>query len=95
MIRLSRAMAVWEGIGNWSRRRSLGRKLAFALTLAALGFAFATYAAITGSSPLGADTRVVLILLQIDLVLFLKILGIVNRFTGNIMNFSIIEFRVS
>ena len=41
---------------NWGRRYSLGRKLSIALTIVALGFAFATYATITGSSPLGADT---------------------------------------
>jgi two-component system nitrogen regulation sensor histidine kinase NtrY len=61
---------------EWVRRYSLGRKLAITLTIVALGFAFATYATITGSSPLGADTRTVLILLQIDLVLFL-LLGLV------------------
>lgn len=61
---------------DWGRRYSLGRKLAIALTIVALGFAFATYATITGSSPLGADTRTILVLLQIDLVLFL-LLGLV------------------
>ncbi|MEE2662167.1 MAG: PAS domain-containing sensor histidine kinase [Pseudomonadota bacterium] len=60
----------------WGRRHNLGRKFAVALTVAALGSAVATYAAMTGSSPLGAHPHTVLILLQIDLVLFL-ILGLV------------------
>jgi two-component system, NtrC family, nitrogen regulation sensor histidine kinase NtrY len=72
----SRASAVYSGVAAWSSKVGLGRKLSIALTIAALGSAFATYATITGSSPLGADTGTVLILLQIDLVLFL-LLGLV------------------
>ena len=72
----SRASAVYSGVAAWSGKVGLGRKLSIALTIAALGSAFATYATITGSSPLGADTGTVLILLQIDLVLFL-LLGLV------------------
>ena len=60
----------YSRLSDWGRRVGIGRKLSIALTVAALGFAFATYATITGSSPLGADTQTVLILLQIDLVLF-------------------------
>ena len=60
----------------WGEKIGLGRKLAIALTVAALGSAFATYATITGSSPLGENTGTVLILLQVDLVLFL-LLGLV------------------
>ncbi|MEC8462672.1 MAG: PAS domain-containing sensor histidine kinase, partial [Pseudomonadota bacterium] len=60
-------------IGN---RFGLGRKLAVLLTVVALLSAFATYAAFTGMSPIGTDTRTVLILLQIDLVVFL-LLGLV------------------
>ena len=71
-----RASAVYSGVAAWSGKVGLGRKLSVALTVAALGSAFATYATITGSSPLGADTGTVLILLQIDLVLFL-LLGLV------------------
>lgn len=68
--------AFWARIAHWGERVSIGRKLAIALTLAALASAFATYGAITGASPLGGDTRTILILLQIDLVLFL-LLGLV------------------
>lgn len=74
--RPSAAVAGFARVSQWGRRVGLGRKLSIALTVIALGFAFATYATITGSSPLGADTQTVLILLQIDLVLFL-LLGLV------------------
>lgn len=67
---------LWSRIVAWGDRVSIGRKLAIALTLAALGSAFATYGAITGAAPLGADADNILILLQIDLVLFL-LLGVV------------------
>ena len=74
--RPSAAVPGYARVSQWGRRVGLGRKLSIALTVIALGFAFATYATITGSSPLGADTQTVLILLQIDLVLFL-LLGLV------------------
>lgn len=67
------AFARLSSIGN---RFGLGRKLAVLLTVVALFSAFATYAAFTGMSPIGTDTRTVLILLQIDLVVFL-LLGLV------------------
>jgi two-component system nitrogen regulation sensor histidine kinase NtrY len=68
--------AFWPRLVAWSERVAIGRKLAIALTLAALVSAFATYGAITGASPLGGGTRTILILLQIDLVIFL-LLGLV------------------
>ena len=67
------AFARLSSIGN---RFGLGRKLAVLLTVVALLSAIATYAAFTGMSPIGTDTRTVLILLQIDLVVFL-LLGLV------------------
>lgn len=70
------APAVYARLAAWGRGFGLGRKLSIALTIAALVCAFATYATITGSSPLGADTGTILILLQIDLVVFL-LLGLV------------------
>ena len=73
---MSRAATVYARLSALSDRYGLGRKLAILLTIVALAAAFATYAAITGSSPLGADTRTVLILLQIDLIVFL-LLGLV------------------
>ena len=74
--RQSFVTANYVRLSHWGKRLGLGRKLSIALTVVALGFAFATYATITGSSPLGADTKTLLILLQIDLVLFL-LLGLV------------------
>ena len=73
---MSRAAAIYARFSAFSDRYGLGRKLAILLTVVALVAAFATYAAFTGMSSLGADTRTVLILLQIDLVVFL-LLGLV------------------
>jgi two-component system nitrogen regulation sensor histidine kinase NtrY len=77
--RMSRAAAVCARLAELSDRYGLARKLAILLTIVALVSAFATYAVITGSSPLGADTRTVLILLQIDLVVFLLLGLVVSR----------------
>ncbi|NBP73619.1 MAG: two-component sensor histidine kinase, partial [Alphaproteobacteria bacterium] len=77
--RMSRAAAVYARLAELSDRYGLARKLAILLTIVALVSAFATYAVITGSSPLGADTRTVLILLQIDLVVFLLLGLVVSR----------------
>ena len=77
--RMSRAAAVYARFSELSDRYGLARKLAILLTIVALVSAFATYAVITGSLPLGADTRNVLILLQIDLVVFLMLGLVVSR----------------
>ena len=76
VVPASRAASAYARLSALGDRYGLGRKLAILLTIVALVAAFATYAAITGTSPLGADTRTVLILLQIDLVVFL-LLGLV------------------
>ncbi|MSP67987.1 MAG: PAS domain-containing sensor histidine kinase [Alphaproteobacteria bacterium] len=60
----------------WAARVGLGRKAAIALAIAALASGVATYVALGGSSPFGPDPRIVLVLLNIDLVLLL-LLGIV------------------
>lgn len=73
---MSRAASLYARFSAFSDRYGLGRKLAILLTVVALVAAFATYAAFTGMSSLGADTRTVLLLLQIDLVVFL-LLGLV------------------
>ena len=73
---LTRAASLYARFSAFSDRYGLGRKLAVLLTVVALVLAFATYAAFTGISSIGADTRTVLILLQIDLVVFL-LLGLV------------------
>ncbi len=85
---MTRALRAYREGGNatvfarliaWGKRVAFGRKFAFALAIASLGAAFATYAALTGLSPLSGDTRSVLILLQIDLVLFLLLSLVVAR----------------
>ena len=74
--RLSRAAAAYARLSELSARYGLGRKFAVLLTVVAVAAAFATYAAFTGAIPFGGDTRTILILLQIDLVVFL-LLGLV------------------
>lgn len=64
----------------WARRVGLGRKLAYALTAAAIASGIATYAAITESGPLGgSDPTTVIILLNLDLVLMLLLGAFVAR----------------
>lgn len=72
----SAPVAALARLASWGRRVAIGRKLAIALTIAAFGSSIATYVAITEPSSLSGDTRIVLILLQVDLVLFL-LLGVV------------------
>jgi two-component system nitrogen regulation sensor histidine kinase NtrY len=64
---------------RWAARVGLGRKLAIALTVAALGSSLATYAAFTGWAPLRTDLQTMLILLNLDLILFLILAAIVAR----------------
>ncbi|PPR11571.1 MAG: Sensor protein kinase WalK [Alphaproteobacteria bacterium MarineAlpha11_Bin1] len=73
---MSRAAGAYAWLSAVNDRYSLARRLAILLTIVALASAFATYAAITGTSPFGVDTRTILVLLQIDLVVFL-LLGLV------------------
>lgn len=64
---------------HWSGRIGLGRRLAVALAILALGAGLATYAALSGSLPFGTDARTILILLNVDLVLFLMLFAVVAR----------------
>ena len=66
-------------LADWADRVGLGRKLPLALAVLSLGAALATYAALSGSLPFGTDPRTVLVLLNIDLVLFLVLGAIVAR----------------
>lgn len=70
---------VYARFERWAERVGLGRKLAIALTVAALGSALATYAAFTGWTPLRTELETMLILLNLDLVLFLILAAIVAR----------------
>lgn len=64
---------------RWAQRVALGRKFAIGLTVAALASSLATYAALTGWAPLRTDLKTMLILLNLDLVLFLILASIVAR----------------
>jgi len=63
----------------WSRRHSLGRKLAFVLAAAAVGSGMATVTTMTGSSPSGPDRETILALLYLDVVLSLLLAVVVGR----------------
>jgi len=59
-------------VGRWASRVGLFRRAAIVLTVAAVAFGLATYAALTGTmSPGGADAPTVVLLLNIDLALLL------------------------
>ena len=64
---------------QWARRRRLGRNLAVALAVASLASALVTYAALSGWLPFFSDPRALLLLLNVDLVLFLALGAIVAR----------------
>ncbi len=68
-----------QQIVDWSVRVGLSRKLAVALTVAAILSGIATYAALTGSPPLGPDPDTLLIILNVDLVLLLMLGALVAR----------------
>ena len=63
----------------WAGRMGLARKLAIALTVAAIASGIATYVALTGSTPFGPDPTTILILLNINLVLLLLLGAVVAR----------------
>jgi two-component system, NtrC family, nitrogen regulation sensor histidine kinase NtrY len=67
---------------QWAQNIGLGRKLVILLMIAAFGMALLTFAVLTGWAPFGTSqksVRRVLILLNIDLVLFLILGAIVAR----------------
>src|ERR1700704_3325999 len=70
---LARRVHTWTGgIGLW-------RKVAIALPAAALASGIATYLALTGAAPFGPRSRVVLTLLNLDLVLLLALAAVVAK----------------
>src|SRR3979490_803146 len=60
------------GIGVW-------RKVAIALAAAALASGIATYLALTGAPPFGPRPKVVLTLLNVDLILLLALAAVVAK----------------
>src|ERR1700704_666046 len=70
---LARRVHTWTGgIGLW-------RKVAIALPAAALASGIATYLVLTGAPPFGPRSRVVLTLLNLDLVLLLALAAVVAK----------------
>lgn len=63
----------------WAERAGLGRKLAIALTVAALAACVATYIALTGSPPFGSSPTNILLLLNVDLILLLALGAVIAR----------------
>jgi two-component system nitrogen regulation sensor histidine kinase NtrY len=66
-------------MGVWAERVGLARKLALMLTIAAIASGIATYGAISGQTPFGPDPRVVVVLLNVDLVLLLVLAALIAR----------------
>ncbi len=66
-------------LGLWFRRANIGRKLALALTVAALLSGTGTYAVMTGWAPVDAQSNALIILLNTDLVLLLLLGAVVAR----------------
>ena len=64
---------------DWAGRTGLGYRLPLVLAFLSLGAALVTYAALTGSLPFAADPQTVLVLLNVDLVLFLVLAATVAR----------------
>src|SRR5260221_14272803 len=60
-------------LARWARGVGLGRKLAVALTIAAILCGLATYGALTGAPPFGPDPRLALWLIYPDLFLVLAL----------------------
>jgi two-component system nitrogen regulation sensor histidine kinase NtrY len=66
-------------VGLWFRRANVGRKLALALTIAALLCGTGTYAVMTGWAPVDPQSNALILLLNADLVLLLSLGAVVAR----------------
>jgi two-component system nitrogen regulation sensor histidine kinase NtrY len=72
-------MNLMRRVRIWAGRIGLGRKIAFALAIPALGSGVATYLALTGAPPFGPHPNAVLSLLNLDLVLLLALGAVVAK----------------
>jgi two-component system nitrogen regulation sensor histidine kinase NtrY len=72
-------MDLMRRVGLWAGRIALGRKIAIALAIPALGSGVATYLALTGAPPFGPNPGAVLSLLNLDLVLLLALGAVVAK----------------
>src|ERR1700758_4226196 len=70
-------MSLMRRVRIWAGRIGLGRKIAIALAIPALGSGVATYLALTETPPFGPDPSAVLSLLKLDLVLLLLLGAVV------------------
>jgi len=78
--RPSESMVLWHRVTAWASRIGLAKKLAVLLSVAATIAGFATYAALTESSPFGQSTpRTVTLLLTLDLTLLLLLGALIAR----------------
>jgi two-component system nitrogen regulation sensor histidine kinase NtrY len=75
----SRLRGLMFALGDWMRRVRMERKLAIALLIAAVTSGVTTFAAMTENLPGRADPRVILLLLNLDLVLLLCLGALVAR----------------
>ncbi|MFA6020519.1 MAG: PAS domain-containing sensor histidine kinase [Rhodospirillales bacterium] len=69
----------WIALRLWARRVDLGRKMAIALTVAALASSAATFAVLNGAASLTPDPLTVASFLALDLVLVLALAIVVTR----------------
>lgn len=72
-------MNLMRRVGIWAGRIGLGRKIAIALAIPALGSGVATYLALTGAPPFGPRPNAVLSLLNLDLVLLLALGAVIAK----------------
>ncbi len=71
-------VALRQRLTRWSQAVGLPRKMAIAVTVAAIVSGIATYGAMTGAAWFGSSSNIVFILLNIDLVLLLILGAIVS-----------------
>src|SRR5215831_4995412 len=72
-------MHLMRQVRIWAGRVGLGRKIAIALAIAALGSGIATYLALTGVPPFGPHPSAVLSLLNLDLILLLALGALIAK----------------
>ena len=70
---------LWQRMSIWTRRSGVAGKMAMTLAVASGAAGIATYAAWTGTAPQGANPKLVMILLVIDLVLLLLLGALIAR----------------
>ncbi|WP_448187597.1 ATP-binding protein [Azospirillum sp. sgz301742] len=75
-----KSAAFWAQLSRWAGRVGLAKRLAVALSLAAIAAGFATYGALTETAPFGgSNPRTVTLLLILDMVLLLLLGALVAR----------------